>query len=338
MKVYQIISEASPRLVQDAGKWKWKLPDGSMLGGFADQKAAMDWGKNNPAALNPAAPASTPKTTTPATPKQAAQAKVDAVKKAADRMQKGTIDPIKKLNIRSLKNKKIEEIWATLKASENAKGLTKYNKWLTTTGGKLLAGLRIAGLTVIVADYYIVTSAMEDAYQDSELTDEEFKDLISRANGFLTAELAVIATELAASAAISAKLAQGVIRTFQISSAGATFGASILSLIVTEIGFNLLLAFITSAAGRDWIVRYYMLPLITGVGSLESIVWDKFTDYFSRQKDKQTATTGSKELAAAKASGDPAKVAAAKKAIEDAKAAADSVAARNRGAAAFDKL
>lgn len=336
MKVYQIISEAPPAQKPSARiqSRQATAQANAQTAAQAQQQAATvaQQAATQQAAQQKAAQQAA------MTPKQAAQAKVDAVKKAAARMQKGTSNPIKKLNIRSLKNNKIEEIWNTLKASENAKGLAKYNKWLTSTGGKLLTGLRLTGFAVIVADYYMVTTEIEDAYHNSELNDEEFKDLISRANGFLTAELGVMLTEIMASAAISAKLAQTVIRTFQLSSAGATFGASIVSLIATEIGFNLLLAFITSAAGRDWLVSWFMLPTIRGVGSLESIVWDKFTDYFSRHKSKQTATAGTKDLVAAQSSGDPAKVAAAKKAIEDAKVAADSVAARNRGAAAYDKL
>lgn len=86
MKVYQIISEATtPRLVQDAGKWKWRLPDGSMLGGFPDQKAAMDWAKKNPGSLNPSTPATTAQAKPDPTAKQLTKIenRLKALEKAA---------------------------------------------------------------------------------------------------------------------------------------------------------------------------------------------------------------------------------------------------------------
>lgn len=322
MKVYQIISEAPPAQKPSA---RIQTRQATVAQQAAQQQAATQAAQQQAAtAAQQTAAQQKAAQQAAMTPKQAAQAKVDKISAAADRMQKGTINPARKNDIRMLKNKKIKDVWDQLKGIETAKGLEKYNKFLGTTLGKTLSwGLNFVGFAIIVKDYYGVIGYLEENYENGNLGDDlipgqtaeqTFRSWIAEANGVLTQQLVVLAAHVAADVKIAAQVAKGIIRVAGISSSAATLGASIAALLVTEAGFLALETFLTTDRGKKWLAIDLLLAAVTSLGSAEALVWDGMTDYFEKQNLKRStyaATAAKKELDAAKLTNDPAVIAAA---------------------------
>jgi hypothetical protein len=317
MKVYQIISEAP-----------------SVPPGYTTSPSGLI------VPIQPAtpAPATTGGATTPAkptpTPKQVAQNKVDRVKARAKNLGKDK-GIFAKNDIRNWKNKKIEQIWDGLKSTETKKGLEKYNKFIESTAGKVLVNaLRAAGIAIIAKDYYTVTGQIEEWYENGDIDDttvsgqtaeQTFRNWINQANGMLSVQLSVFVVQALADIKIAAQVAKGIIRVAGLSSAGATLGASVAALLVTEAGFLALEKMLTTETGKQWFANKLLLPLITGVGSIQSASWDYMTDYFEKQNLKRSDKALQSKLATATT---PQEKAAITQAINAAKTAADEVAAR----------
>jgi len=326
MKVYQIISEATPPAQTPSQRIAAR---NAVLA--ANQQAAAQQAAAQQAAAQQAAQQAAAAQKAARSPKQVAQDKVDKINAAAARKQKSIpINVFAKNDIRLLKNKKIKDVWDELKVMENTKGLAKYNKFLDSTLGKVLRATGIAaGLFIIIKGYYDATGKIETWYETGQLTDaqvqgqtakETFQDWINQSNGLLLVHLLEWVVHAVADIRIAALIAKRIIRVGSISSAGATFGTSLIALLATEAGFLALEKLLTSEPGRKWFAKELLYDAILAVGSVQSNTYDYVTDYFNKQELKrsnfaaaQKAIEAKKKLDAAKLTNNPVAITAAEK-------------------------
>lgn len=260
MKIYQIVSEAptsSPRLVQDAGKWKWKLPDGTMLGGFSDQKAAMDWGKNNPTALNPTAAAAQKAATR--------QGRVDTAKTLAYNKAnpvKGKLYSILGTDVKGkLTDKDLQKLRAAFLADKKYKQ-TALGKWESGKFGavvrRALTVLQLAGSCI---ELYTVRAAADEYEQEGLLSPENAQIMRDYALRKFILEVSAQIAVWAASAALARALAYAV-RGLMAVLGIATGGAALAGLVASEVAMQAFLAYIKTEDGREFFARYLAGVLI----------------------------------------------------------------------------
>jgi len=296
MKVYQIISEATPPEIRPSQR---AAARNAVLA--ANQQAAQAAAAQAAAAQAAAAQAAM-------TPKQLAQAEVDSIKtkNAAARAGTNKLDIFTKSIIAGEEKTLIKKVWDQLKVEETAAGLAKYNSFLASTLGKALKwGVPSAGLLLIARGYYNAVSNLEIMYEDGRIDDlakkmskpispqDLFRSFIDQTNTILTAQVLAWVVHAVADVKIAAMIAKSIIRIGSISSAGATFGASLIALLATEAGFIAFEALITSESGRNWLANTILTDGIIGIGSFQSDAFDYATQYFAKQDTK-------KKLAAAK--------------------------------------
>jgi hypothetical protein len=257
MKIYQIVSEATstakPALVNDAGKWKWKLPDGSMLGGFTDQKAAIDWAKKNPSSLTPAVP----------TPKQAAQTAWDQTKNAPQPIDPKTGKPMKGLtaptDLQRAKRRRMtdddikkfrEKALANKKFRQTAQG-----KWEGKFGFAVRSALGALQLAGSCIELYTIIAANEEFEKRGMQTPEDSKDIQDfHVRKFVVEVAAQIA--LWASSVYIARLLVNAVRALMLTVGIATGGAGLAALVASEIFMQAFLAYIKTENGQDAFARY----------------------------------------------------------------------------------
>lgn len=303
MKVYQIISEVTPPKVSPSQRMAAR--NAAIA---ANQQAAAAQAAAAQAAQTAAAQAAM-------TPKQLAQAEVDSIKAKSAAARAGTnkLDIFTKSVMAGEEKTLIKKVWDQLKVEETAAGLAKYNSFLASTLGKALKwGLPLAGLLLIARGYYNAISNLELMYEDGRIDDlskkmskpispqDLFRAFIDQTNAILQAQVLAWVVHAVADVKIAAMIAKSIIRVGSISSAGATFGASLIALLATEAGFIAFEAFISSESGRTWLANNILTAGIIGLGSWQSDAFDYATQYFANQdvKRKQAAAKTSPEKAA----------------------------------------
>ena len=303
MKVYQIISEATP-----PGLEPWRRRAAARNAAIlaqqqAAQAAALAQQQAAQAAAAQAAAAQAAAAQAAMTPKQLAQAEVDRIKADAAGRSAGK-SVFDKIAISGDEKILTKEVWDKLKVEETANGLAKYKSFLASALGKAIKwAFPTAGLVIIAQDYYNVIGNIEKAYEDGSIDkrslltknntppQELFRHYINEANVILQAQVLAWVVHAVADVKLAAGLSRMVRWVGGVSSAGVTFGTSLIALFATEAGLLALDLFLTSEGGRTWLAKTLIGPTIIGLGSMQSSTYDYFTNYFEKQDVKKKLAT-----------------------------------------------
>ena len=306
MKVYQIISEATPQYNP----------------GAQARRAAM-----KPQVAATSAPA------TSANPNPYYQAGSKMVKNTQrlDKLKgKGVVGDTRvgyaKL-VQQLKGRaKAADIWKTAQEAKSAVGAAKLATFMKNIGGPLSILIKTGELYNIITDYYDAIGGVEEAYQNEDLSTDAaenetiFKSYVSQLRGILTVKLAA----WFANAYSSFKLAMIAARIIRWVAGGtstiATGGIGLAAVIATEGFFIWFERWIDTPEGRDWFLTDVVGSIIIGLGKIESSAWDSLTGYYKKQANAKTTVQNKKALDTATT---PADKAAAQQKIDIAKATQD---------------
>lgn len=295
MKIFDIISEAGPVDKEEMKRRRLRAAD------------------LNKKLNTPTPPAPTPAKKLDVSTPAAANARAAQIAQRYDAVK--PTGPAGQLAKQLSKGRAMSEIWKDF-SYEKMKDIAKtdkniaarFTKWNDRVVTPVRWGMRAIGVLVIAYDYYTITGLLETAYQNQELTDEQFKKGIAAANGVLTAQLAVNLVSTLKNINIIRWIVRIIEAIVGVAGATVSFGASAAAALATDAFITWMTYWLGTNEGQRWLINSFLGPFIIGFGSVEASVWNTLTGYYSKQKTAQqdkadpAGAQARKEKAAASAS------------------------------------